>query len=127
MAKKVPLDKLADNINKILADYENGIIADTRELSKKFAQKGAQAVRQQAKANGWGDNTQYDKGWSSKLEQTRLTATGIVYNKDRPGLAHLLEHGHAKRGGGRTRAFPHIAPVEEKISEEYYKAVKESL
>lgn len=127
MGKKTPIDKLSATIAKVLKDYEDDVVKDTGQLAKTFAQKGAQTLRQEAKSHGWGNTTDYDKGWTSRFETGRLSAQGTIYNSIVPGLPHLLENGHALRGGGRSSGTPHIAPVEEKVSEEFYKAVTKAI
>ena len=124
---KTPLDKFADSIDKILQEYADSTVKDVSALTKKMAQKGAQSVKQEAKSKGWGEHTGYADGWTSQFESGRVSSQGVIYNKKAPGLAHLLEHGHAKRGGGRTRAVPHIAPVAEKLEKEFEKAVKDAI
>ena len=42
-------------------------------------------------------------------------------------LAHLLEKGHAKRGGGRTKAVPHIAPAEESAVKQLESDIKKAI
>lgn len=57
----------------------------------------------------------------------RWAASAVIYNKKQPGLAHLLEHGHAKVGGGRTRALEHVLPVEEQLAGEALDVIKKEI
>ena len=120
MAATTP-DKFTQAINKVLADYEKGMIADVNALTKKLTQQGAKEVKRASKQ--FGGTGVYADGWTSKFETGRLSAQGTIYNKDVPGLPHLLENGHAKRNGGRVPGRAHIAPVEEKLIKEFEKAV----
>lgn len=51
----------------------------------------------------------------------------VVYSKNRYQLAHLLEKGHAKRGGGRVAGRPHIAPAEQAGIEQLQSLIEKAL
>ena len=110
MSKKVKIDQLADAVAKELEEYK-----DLTTLEVKTAVKNAgNTVKKEISANAPVKTGRYAKSWRTKTTaetSTKLEVT--VYSPSRYMLAHLLEHGHAKRGGGRVRAIPHIAPAEE--------------
>lgn len=125
MGKKVPLEQLQVEINKILEKYGENVNQNVQEITKEFAKKGAKAISGEAKSK-FGGTGKYASGWTSQVEEKRMTTQGIIYNKT-PGLPHLLENGHANRGGGRTPGRSHIAPVEEKLIAEFTKAVEKAV
>ena len=125
MAKKTPIDKLQDNIKKILEEYGHEISEAIGEAVQQTAKAGAAALRTQSRQT-FGGSGDYAKGWTANVEESRMTTTAVIYNKT-PGLPHLLENGHANRGGGRTPGRPHIAPVEEEIVASFTKEVEKAL
>ena len=113
MARKVPLEKLADSIDKILEEYQQDVTESVKDLSQRLTKEGVKAVKGESKGK-FGGTGKYAAGWTSQFETGRFSAQGIIYNR-LAGLPHLLENGHAKRGGGRVPGRPHIAPVEQQI------------
>ncbi|MCH3943060.1 MAG: HK97 gp10 family phage protein [Atopobiaceae bacterium] len=71
----------------------------------------------------------YAKGWKKEVERESSEKISVtIWNAKKPGLAHLLEFGHAKRGGGRVGPSPeggHIEPVDDWVQKEYESRVEE--
>ena len=126
MAKKIPIDRLSAEINKILTEYGDQVQQNVDEAAKKVTKAGVKAVKGNASST-FGGSGKYASGWTSKFEKGRLSSQGIIYNGTVPGLPHLLEHGHANRNGGRTPGRPHIAPVEQQIIKDFEEAVKKAI
>ncbi len=109
MSRTVSIDELASVINEGLEEYATL----SAEGVKSAVKKSAKTVKDQINGSAPVRTGRYAKSW--KVKTTAESSQGIeqtVYSPNRYMLSHLLEKGHAKRGGGRVRAIPHIAPAE---------------
>ena len=124
--ERIDTDQFGAALHEILKEYSEDTFADIKELVTKFSKAGIKELKAVSREKGWGDHTGYDKGWTTRYEEGRYSKQGFIFNKI-AGLPHLLEHSHALRNGGRSKEFVHIAPVEEKITDEFLKAVKNDI
>ena len=124
MADRVRIDQLADEIMKGLKEYAD-LATDEMKAAVKDAGKLA---KEEIAETAPKDTGKYAKSWTSKVTAESSDNIKVtVYSPKKYQLAHLLEHGHAKRGGGRTKARPHIAPAEEKAEKKLEEDIKRAL
>ena len=124
MSKTIKIDQLADEVMKGMEEYAK-LAADDLKAD---VQKAAKTVQNQIKSTAPVRTGKYTKSWSAK--KTKETSDSIeytVYSKNRYQIAHLLENGHAKRGGGRVAAIPHIAPAEQAGAEQLMRDIERDL
>lgn len=119
---KIRLDQLANSINKELLNYSKV----TNEEIQEIIEDVTQSTKEEIISTSPEDRGKYAKSWSVKeIKSTSTGKTLVIHNKKYYQLTHLLEFGHATRDGGRTEAFPHISPAEEKAIKEIDKKLKE--
>ncbi len=128
MSKAIKADDLSKEIMKYLNNYKEDIEEDVIETVDDITKKARDELKQTSPRRKGTRENPYYKGWAIKLSKKR---TGeyhkVIWNKTNYQLTHLLEFGHATRNGGRTRAIPHIRPIEEKYNVEFVDKLKQKI
>lgn len=121
---RVRIDQMAHVIMEGLQEYADLATNDMKAAVKKAGDEAKKDVQAGAPVK----SGKYKKSWTVKTTKENSNSLEVtVHSRNRYQLAHLLEFGHAKRNGGRTRAFPHIAPAEAKAAELLEKEVERAL
>lgn len=112
--------KVADLDKAVEAELDAFYGASLSDLREAAKAAGKAAVKELKRTS---PGKKYPKAWKSKQENTRTGTQVTVYNDGLYMLAHLLEYGHPKTGGGRVPGQVHIKPVEtmatQKMEEEF--------
>ena len=115
-------------VEKICRDFTKEEMEKAERIFEEVAKEAATELKQTSpKSNRSGRH--YRSGWAVKRTKAPASGTAgfIVYNKLKPGLTFLLEHGHTtNKGTGRGQRI-HIAPVEKKANEEILRRLESEL
>ena len=110
---------------EVLTEYTEELDAKAGRAFKEVAKETADDLRATSPV---GPHTEhYKDGWTFKATGKGLNTKVVVYNKTKPTLTHLLENGHEVYPHGHADAHPHIAPAQQKATEELINKLRAEL
>lgn len=122
--QRVSVDRMAEAVMEGLLEYAEL----ATDVMKDCVKKAGNTVKKETQAGAPVRTGKYKRSWAVKRQrETSSTLEVVVHSRNRYQLTHLLEKGHAKRGGGRVKAVPHIAPAEEEGVRELEEGIKRGL
>ncbi len=117
----IKIQNLADAVMQELMDYSD----EAAESIKEAVRQAADECVSDIKTNAPKDTGRYRKSWKVKVAyESKDDIRVIIHSPKEYRRAHLLEHGHAKRGGGRVEGKPHIYPAEKRAEKKLLKKVR---
>lgn len=121
------IDDLANVITEQVKEYTNAVEVAIPPIVDKTTKDILGDIRSNApKRTG-----KYAKGWRQrKMGDRTRSKNGYmrrIYNPKYYFLAHLLEYGHAKKGGGRTKAKAHLRPACDKYLPKMEKRIEQTI
>lgn len=125
---KVSIDKLSDALADILDDYAVVTSEDVREAAEKTAAETVRMIQGNApvKSGAYKSSITAENSYRKRDKGAYVVHAG----EDGYRIAHLLEKGHAKAGGGRVGPSPsggHWAPAEMSAVDTFINLVKEKI
>lgn len=125
----VSVDQLAAEIAKGLADYSQDVVEKVNVSSEKVGKAAVKQLKKTSPRRPPPVGGKYAKSWAMKTEPKVGQPHKRIVHVKAPHyrLAHLLEYGHAKVGGGRVEGIPHIRPAEEEVIREFTREVEEAI
>ena len=117
-----------DDLEKAIMDELWAYSGEVTEQLKTDVKQVAKECVRDIKNNAPKLSGEYKKSWKLKTAyKSKEDIRIVIHSPKHYRLTHLLEHGHAKVGGGRVEGKPHIGPAEQKAEEKLIKKVKVSI
>jgi hypothetical protein len=125
LSTTIGIEQLSEAIEQELTIYNNNVIDGIKTQAKKSMSELVKKTKATAPV-GKRKRHYRDNISSKKLSENDRSVSYIWYVKGSDyRLSHLLEHGHAKKNGGRTRATHFIENASTPILDDYVHKVEE--
>jgi hypothetical protein len=116
----IDVDHLSSQLVNEIRNWTHEVDVKLEAIKKEVAENAKSDLKSLERPKKTGA---YRKGWRVKKKGKKF----IVHNATDYQLTHLLEKGHAKRGGGRVDPVIHIAPIEEEAVADFLAKVEDAI